>query len=568
MFHGTLALLNQALRTDSRKLSVNLVMLLFVGSLLVMMMQNEMTSFRFGAPGLRLFGSIIWTNYFFILLGGLSFFSSAITEEKEEGTLGLLKMTGMSPVVLLLGKSTSRIIFSSLCLSVQIPFVFLAVTLGGLTSLQILGAYIALAGGLFYIANLALFCSLHSKTNTKAATLFFFNLFLFGAVWGIARMFIEAFTLGFQESGIEWLSMLSYSIYFVFVGPSMIECLYEASSTTFDISVPLAYVCSSLVWGSCFFYVAWRNFEYGTQEDSDLAIHPQNANRPIHFHNSQRIPMEIPVSEKTSEEKPKSTQSESESHTLNTDKVRPKTKVVFRPQNDDQRPQKHVILWKDFNYKAGGKDIMSVKAVIYSLLTILGMLFYSRDVSYFRTSFSGVAVNLGIFFLCLESIWLAGWLFRDEIRDQTWAALVLLPYSFFRIIAEKLLVVVFCLIPSMCMILMGAIIGPDLVFDGLFRSMHSFSSLFYTVVVFLTFLHLIVLLSLYMNRGAVPVSILCFFVWTIFSSFGVEILFYNTFWIDSADRFLLFWLGCLVYLLICGLFQFGIYRRLRTLAAR
>ena len=54
-----------------------------------------------------------------------------MAEEKEEQTLGLLRMTGLSPLSILLGKSTSRLCGALLLLAAQFPFTIFAVTLGG-----------------------------------------------------------------------------------------------------------------------------------------------------------------------------------------------------------------------------------------------------------------------------------------------------------------------------------------------------------------------------------------------------------------------------------------------------
>jgi len=85
----------------------------------------------FSAPGLRFLQEVVWLNLVFITLAGLSYFASAITEEKEEMMLGLLRMTDLNSVAILLGKSTSRLVGALLLLLVQVPFVLLTVTLGG-----------------------------------------------------------------------------------------------------------------------------------------------------------------------------------------------------------------------------------------------------------------------------------------------------------------------------------------------------------------------------------------------------------------------------------------------------
>ena len=70
-------------------------------------------------------------NFLIICFAAISYFSAAITEEKEEGTLGMLQLTKLSPFSILLGKSTSKMIGGLLVLLVQVPFAMFAITLGG-----------------------------------------------------------------------------------------------------------------------------------------------------------------------------------------------------------------------------------------------------------------------------------------------------------------------------------------------------------------------------------------------------------------------------------------------------
>ena len=104
-------------------------------------------------------------------MAGFGFFATAITEEKEEGTLGLLKMAGISRAGILLGKSTSRLVSAMLLLFAQFPFTLLAITLGGVTFQQILAAYSALLAYMILVANLAMFFSVSSKRSSTASLL-------------------------------------------------------------------------------------------------------------------------------------------------------------------------------------------------------------------------------------------------------------------------------------------------------------------------------------------------------------------------------------------------------------
>ena len=120
------------------------------------------------APGLQFLYGILFLNVLFILLAATSYFASSITEEKEEGTIALLTIAGVSPTGLLLAKSTTRILEGILLLAVQLPFALLAVTLGGVMWDQVIASYIALGGFLVLSGNLALLASVIATRTTAA----------------------------------------------------------------------------------------------------------------------------------------------------------------------------------------------------------------------------------------------------------------------------------------------------------------------------------------------------------------------------------------------------------------
>ncbi|MCY2967801.1 MAG: hypothetical protein NT069_29925 [Planctomycetota bacterium] len=183
MLTGTLALLHRALRLDARLLSTHLFRLGFVVLVYFSLVHAQIQSLGLaGAPGLKLFSSMMYLNLGLIVLAGVSFFATAITEEKEEETLGLLRMAGLNPLALLLGKSTSRLIGTLLLLAVQIPFILLAVTLGGATIVQILAGYCTLASFLILTANMGLFASVACRRGgtASAVTVALFVLYFLG----------------------------------------------------------------------------------------------------------------------------------------------------------------------------------------------------------------------------------------------------------------------------------------------------------------------------------------------------------------------------------------------------
>lgn len=169
MISGTRSLFVWSLRSDSRALSAHIVRAAFAGFLLLTVMLAWTTSVSGIAPGLTFFRTICFLNVLTITVAGVSYFVSAVTEEKEAGTLPLLRLAGVSGLAIVVSKSVSRLISSLMLLMVQLPFTFLAVTLGGVTWQQVVAAWLALAAWMCLVANIALFCSVRCATAGRAA---------------------------------------------------------------------------------------------------------------------------------------------------------------------------------------------------------------------------------------------------------------------------------------------------------------------------------------------------------------------------------------------------------------
>ena len=169
MLSGSLALFDRALKTEASGLRGHLLRLGFAGFIEIALLIAAATSLTLGAPGLAFFENICWLNVVFISLAAVSLFATAVTEEKEEGTLGLLRMANVGRAALMLGKSTSRLVAALLLLGVQIPFVLLAITLGGVLLGQIAAAFVCLAAYLILVANLGLLWSVLCMRSATAA---------------------------------------------------------------------------------------------------------------------------------------------------------------------------------------------------------------------------------------------------------------------------------------------------------------------------------------------------------------------------------------------------------------
>ena len=187
MFTGAFALLERSLRVDARTWPTHMARLGLMAAIYFSLCFALATENRFGAPGLRFFQGIAYLDATFMTLLGLGFFSTAITEEKEEGTLGLMLMAGISPLGILVGKSGGRLWQSLLLFAVQCPFMLLAVTMGGVMTGQIWAVTIALLAYMVFLAGFGLLCSTLAPRSRTAGGWMAGGLVLYVVLPSLAR---------------------------------------------------------------------------------------------------------------------------------------------------------------------------------------------------------------------------------------------------------------------------------------------------------------------------------------------------------------------------------------------
>ena len=164
-----LALAQRALLLDARGHTAYVMRGLLVALMLLALWTAHEWGRFMGAPGLHLFSWVINTNFWFVTLFGVSTFSAVVAEEKENMTLGLLKMAGFGAASILIGKSIGQLLTMLLLLLVQLPFALLAITLGGVSQHQILAAYVLLCAHVLFVYGLALLCSVLASRSGLAA---------------------------------------------------------------------------------------------------------------------------------------------------------------------------------------------------------------------------------------------------------------------------------------------------------------------------------------------------------------------------------------------------------------
>ena len=152
MITKTTAFLTRSLRQESRLTGHHLMRAGLAAVMLFMFFGYLESSTRQVGAGGTFARTVLYCCYFFLTAVGGLYFSIAIVEEKEEQTLPLLRMTGATPLTILLGKSVPRLTMVLLFILISAPFLILSVTLGGVL---IPGLLTSLLGMLIYAVMLS-----------------------------------------------------------------------------------------------------------------------------------------------------------------------------------------------------------------------------------------------------------------------------------------------------------------------------------------------------------------------------------------------------------------------------
>src|SRR4051812_18282152 len=116
------------------------------------------------------------TAFLLCLLEGVRLASSAIVDERNEGTLGLLLLTKLRGDELLLGKLAALGFFSLQMLMVVVPILCVSLVFGGVSAGEIARAALALAHALLIALTCGLVISARSRTSASAMIKTFLGL--------------------------------------------------------------------------------------------------------------------------------------------------------------------------------------------------------------------------------------------------------------------------------------------------------------------------------------------------------------------------------------------------------
>lgn len=456
MFHGVLALVGRSLRVDSRSLQSHLARFGLMAAIYVALCVAQWNSTSFGAPGLRFFLGIGYLNLTFMTLLGISFFSTSISEEKEEDTLGLMLMAGISPLGILVGKSGGRLVQALLLIAVQYPFTLLAVTMGGVTQAQISAAYLGLGAYLVLLSGFGLLCSTIGSNNRSAATWMIVGMLTYFLVPRTAATVLTYLVSNKLVVATQVAAILEPIVRF-----SVFEQMGWILTTGFGETIVSWQVISNLSAGLLCFGLAWALFGLCSRQPGTESM---------------------------------------------TRGIIARTHGRFRWFSPG-RPWANPFVWKDYFFVSGGLGMIPVRlAFCLGLYGIARSQFGARsggprnlymDVSFYQV-FLSLAVSIDAARLLARSV-------SDEIRGHTLSSLVMLPTSSASLLYSKFTGALIGWLPGVLV----EVVVTAVTEQGRrnFAEMARMPIGFYVTTFFILIPHLAAVLSAYLRWGAVPLSV-------------------------------------------------------------
>ncbi len=530
MTFPVLAFFSRTMRVQARSWRTYIFRCVLALAMWALLAFSQASSVMSDAPGRELFGILIGANLIVLCTIAVVYFATAITEEKEEMTLGLLKLAGLNPISILLGKSTSRMLGLGTLLLVQVPFAILAVTLGGVSIPQVLAAYLMLLAFSWFLCNLARVCSVVcSRGRHPAARPVIRRLVFFLLPWaakGIAMLLVEGYW-NEEDLLIRAVNACSDGM----IGASPFICMDEIMNLNFTGPVIGYQVIASAILGVCFFLLSWVLFNRCTRTQKGTA--PARG-------------------------------------------LIPKSGVLRRPLGVG-RPWGDALAWKEFHFMTGGKTKIIVKSIVFAVavvVTIVFAYFVETGFGFARRSIDWdeiCAISGGILMVgalvvtALEMGVYASRIFSSEVRWRTLSGLIGLPISVGRLAGSKVLGCSLTLVPNLVLFMVAAAIGYEPlgeVLETVLTEGEAFMVVCYLFSQFLLFLGLTAFLSLYVKWGAFVLAFLILF----FGQYFIMMLAFVVSFGGGSDGMGAFLFMSVVSTGLAFLFAFLVTTRLTSLA--
>ena len=138
-------------------------------AMVVVLFEFSDGSVNFGTTmGPMLFGIFSWLSFAFVAVAGVFLTSDALSEEKREGTLGLLFLTDLRGYDVVIGKLLSTSLTAAYGLMAAFPVIGISFLLGGVTGGEFWRLVLVLFNTMFFSLALGMFISAISRDAQRA----------------------------------------------------------------------------------------------------------------------------------------------------------------------------------------------------------------------------------------------------------------------------------------------------------------------------------------------------------------------------------------------------------------
>jgi hypothetical protein len=403
-------------------------------------------------PGRVLMSQIVYISAAFCLLAGPFYFSSALIEEREAATLGLLKMTGLGSTGIVLGKWLGRLSGAASLLIAQVPFTVLAVTLGGVAVPHVLLAYLGLLSYLFLVCSVGLFYSAAAATRSAAAVATVCTF----AVLSLGTVGFMSLSAGGTPAPAAAGSLSAFALACASATTSVFVAVAKMVATGGTTRLVTLQVAADCALGAAFLLLAVLVFGLTARQVHETS--PEQVGS-----SGRRWPLE---------------------------------------RAWIGRVWPNALAWKDFYFLAGGKAFLIVRLLViaFGLLAVVAVTDWDS-----RAAVRGVgagAMVVGLAMAAAELVIQHARMFSAELRSASAAQLLTLPMPTVAIYRDKLMGCLPGLIPAVLCVVAGAGIAPDMFVAGALRALSRPFSLAFILADVALLAELALLASVTVRRGS------------------------------------------------------------------
>jgi ABC-type transport system involved in multi-copper enzyme maturation permease subunit len=405
------AFLTRSIRQESRQILHHGTRAALAVCVLIAIAMQQIGSSLFGASGLRLYSMIAVVCYWFLTLAGTLYFAMAIAEEKDEDTLPLLRMTGVTNFALLTGKSLPRLMLVILLLLVILPFTVLSVALGGITFQQILASQLSLICYAFLLSQAGLLAGTVSSTGQRA----FSVALILWLLLELGYTLIYAASSGLAEYGFRDMAFMLNEVSDWLRNHSLLMNLNAGLMLDDNDSIWRPHAMYHICCGALCFLLSWLCFDRCTRTAFGQSVSAESGSRASAM-------------------------------------------VTALGKRNSRRAWDNALFWKSWQFISGGSLWFMIRLIMIPVLAIgipAAACIITREQPDWWEMIGVSLTMTGIILFAVDMSRQMGRVLNDEVFRQTAVSLCMLPQKSSRSILSLVLGVIPSALPALLYFLVG-----------------------------------------------------------------------------------------------------------------